>query len=70
MLSIIPSNQLVDDVQDTVGQGDVAHDNTSPVDSNTIRVATDRQKLTVEGEQVITIDQSRHEPGTTNDMAP
>lgn len=64
------SNQLVDDVQYAVGQGNVADDNTGSVDSYTVRVATDAQKLAVEGEQVIAIDQTRHEPGATNDMAP
>lgn len=64
------SNQLVNNVQDAVGQGNVPHDNTGAVDSDTIRIATDSQKLAVEGKQVIAIDQSRHEPGTTNDMAP
>ena len=53
-----------------VCQGDVAYDDAGPVDSCTVCVATDVQHLAVEGEQVIAIDQSRHEPRTANDVAP
>ena len=64
------NDQIVDDVHYAVCQGDVAYDDAGPVDSCTVCVATDVQHLAVEGEQVIAIDQSRHEPRTANDVAP
>lgn len=45
-------------MKDSVAQGDVSHDDAGTVDSDTIAFVTHAQRLAVEGEEQVTVDQA------------